>query len=158
MSAAARSFIRADSPDPHAGWAGSSSSSSSQRMAALLCFDEIQVSTGALWIGVLVLTHVLGHGPVCCTPHFHNTALQLACCLRLLSMTCAAKFFPANVQLITYNVINPPKTIYLRFHVQVGDVFSAAALKALLEALTHCSKPCICAFMCRLVTCSVLLR
>ncbi|WIA43503.1 hypothetical protein OEZ86_009965 [Tetradesmus obliquus] len=44
MSAAARSFIRADSPDPHAGWAGSSSSnSSSGRMAALLCFDEMQV-------------------------------------------------------------------------------------------------------------------
>jgi hypothetical protein len=42
MSAAARSFIRADSSDPHAGWAGSSSSN--ERMAALLCFDEMQVS------------------------------------------------------------------------------------------------------------------
>jgi hypothetical protein len=43
MSEAARSFIRADSADPHAGWAGSSSSSK-ERMAALLCFDEMQVS------------------------------------------------------------------------------------------------------------------
>jgi hypothetical protein len=41
MSDAARSFIRADSADPHAGWAGSSSSN--ERMAALLCFDEMQV-------------------------------------------------------------------------------------------------------------------
>lgn len=48
LSAAARSFIRAAGPDPHTGWEKGSSSSSSgraggERMAALLCFDEMQV-------------------------------------------------------------------------------------------------------------------
>lgn len=43
MSAAARSFIRADGPDPAAGWSGSSSGSNG-RLAALLCFDEMQVT------------------------------------------------------------------------------------------------------------------
>lgn len=45
MSAAARSFIRATAPDPNSGWEKgvSSSSSGGERLAALLCFDEMQV-------------------------------------------------------------------------------------------------------------------
>lgn len=50
MFAAARSFIRAAAPDPSSGWekgvgsrSSSSGSGSGERLAALLCFDEMQV-------------------------------------------------------------------------------------------------------------------
>jgi hypothetical protein len=50
MSAAARSFIRAPGADPNSGWE-LGASKGGERMAALLCFDEMQVS-GVSYHGV----------------------------------------------------------------------------------------------------------
>jgi hypothetical protein len=67
MSAAARSFIRAPGADPNSGWE-LGGSRGSERMAALLCFDEMQV------------------GRVCCT---YRDALEVESYVLCLLMTAA---------------------------------------------------------------------